>query len=1078
MCLNDGKVACRLLRRRVGLTKKLSAELSTQSGSILFNHNPPVRGVDGGAVQSQSPVWVDGDIIRRFLFCNKTELNPSITTSGPLLKHKHLLCEHETGLHPRVAQRGKLLPRPMYDALVSLMLGERRMINGEDEYEGSEATSRFDEDFVNDCLITPDHNMYCKRCAESYKDELRKKIDTLTRLRQLYTELDPKTKKTMEIQDDTSMDSEGNETVFLVSQKFVTKFRAHVSDIVKSAVASELQSHGRNQGSRKSDDYCAGLDAVDLSEFDPNMVTTNDCSSSSEELDHFVNGSITCKHKHKITNENHRDLNILFSLFFFFVGEHGKCNTPHSRAVRRVSCDTWKQLLSWFPNAIAHEVGNGISNSSVRCELCEDEETKEEAFGDKLREWSKAATSSPLLCDIAKRKRSVEELSFKILETDTDDETFDRGPAYDVILVHSKDIESWRAALKAVKKHQGKTTSALTELLIDHLFSGGKGSSEPKKQIRNLFGRIYSSMCSLLCVDHSLPLERAIFKPDVDMKDPCIALFNSFVEALTPAEYAAFIGSVYDLGIILFSDESGEEATESTVDIFGSCPQHITSAMLRHLQRNYHPRVHSPLLPIGSESSCTPLDSPMDFDYLLKCHYSNGICRDADCNRKFDEENARFVTPEQTDQRRTNHVDLFSETVGESGQSFVEQKSEDSTFPLRVFEIDSGVELDTVVTSILGISSSGSTVAKSETTSLRRSSRKRKLTFPSRHVMREDSLQICPHYNVAAVRLFLYEKYPAFPLDRDLFLIIPKSRDENGTASSNHIDMTMEDTAMDSSSNTHYLTVDIPYGWNEKSVEDIVACIAEGKDFASNSALKKVFLCWRDENNEGKRKGAKTSREHTPIPNETLMDSLLEMSNVSSAVEETPAGEKKKSTRRTERGFRGTLLHSFAPCNSDESKISNDASPDDKPEEHMQKKENQIPNVDKPAAQAKKKESIVVLDDSDDENRLHQVCPRKQKPSAAPNESISILVSHTHTATTGKRDDGNRHLRSTIVDPKEEAVVKNIVHSLSKGSGMNSSVYLRCRDAVRWAISANSPEATISTLTDVALAKYYQESPM
>lgn len=172
----------------------------------------------------------------------------------------------------------------MYDALVSLMLGERRMLNGEDESVGIDALSQFDEAIVNDCIITPDHNMYCEACAEAYKVELQQKIDGLCRLRQLFYDLDQKTKQ-IEIADsgdDSSSDSEANGTVFLVSKKFITKFRARVNQIIKTAEKSELQSQGGNDEA-----YCAGLDAVDLSVFGSN--------SSSDGLDPFVNSMITCK---------------------------------------------------------------------------------------------------------------------------------------------------------------------------------------------------------------------------------------------------------------------------------------------------------------------------------------------------------------------------------------------------------------------------------------------------------------------------------------------------------------------------------------------------------------------------------------------------------------------------------------------------------------------------------------------------------------------------------------------------------------------------------------------------------------
>lgn len=288
MCLNDGRVANRLMRRRVGLTAKFSNELSSPAGGIQFNRLQQMNGSDSVASNLQPPVWVDGEIIRRFLSCDRSDLSAIIPPTGPVLQNKHLLCEHGTGLHPRVARKGKLLPRPLYDALVSLMLGERRLLNDDDQAESME---QLDEADANDCIITPDNHMYCEICAESYKADLRQKMDCLDRLRQLANVLGQNPGGKIEFDYESSSDEEGNESedfVYLVSTKFVSKLKALVNGIVKNATDTEIQSQGKKKGSTKADAYCEGLDSIDLSEF-------FDTDNSSGELDHFVNMAITCK---------------------------------------------------------------------------------------------------------------------------------------------------------------------------------------------------------------------------------------------------------------------------------------------------------------------------------------------------------------------------------------------------------------------------------------------------------------------------------------------------------------------------------------------------------------------------------------------------------------------------------------------------------------------------------------------------------------------------------------------------------------------------------------------------------------
>jgi hypothetical protein len=247
---------------------------------------------------STSPVWVDGEALRQFLSCDETDRSSIIPSSGPLLKHKHFLCEHQTGLHPRIARRGKLLPRAIYNAYVSLLLEERLRSNG-DALVDTEEVKQLDDIDVNDCVITPECNMYCKSCADSYRDELRDKKETVYRLVCLSRELDQKKSLiSLEPSDEDSLEenSEVDESDFLVSSKFITRFRTRVSNLVKSIMASVLQSQLTTPGIGNNT-LCAGLDTVNLSDFGLDTAATDSrsTSSSKEELDCFVNSIITCK---------------------------------------------------------------------------------------------------------------------------------------------------------------------------------------------------------------------------------------------------------------------------------------------------------------------------------------------------------------------------------------------------------------------------------------------------------------------------------------------------------------------------------------------------------------------------------------------------------------------------------------------------------------------------------------------------------------------------------------------------------------------------------------------------------------
>ena len=746
---------------------------------------------------------------------------------------------------------------------------------------------------------------------------------------------------------------------------------------------------------------------------------------------------------------------------FSFAGEHGNCNPPSKNSFRRVSGDVWTQLLLWFPNAICHEVGKNVTNQEVRCDLCEKEKTNDEAHADRLREWGKAAVASPLLKQIVKRRRTPDEVTMQLLATESDDETFDGKKANDAFLVHSKDVEAWRDAVKEVKKHSGKSTPGLIEKLGGKLFAQG---AEPTKVRFSVYDRIKDRMTPLICAEHLLPIERAVLNLDAQTSGMCVSLVNTFVEVFTAAEYAAFIGSIYDLGVLLLSDNAAQEDTSTD-------EPHVTPVLLRRLQQSHHPRLRDPVHSL-SESSFY-----MNFDALIKRHYTEGICSDDQCLKDFDEENDWVAYQAQRDEAKSNCVDLYSESI------IVDVPDDSVEFPFRAFQIDSGADFDKAITSILGLPPSGSMDAATEAAygSLRRSTRRRRTTYSNGTIVREDSLQIYPHYNIAAVRLFLYEKCPCFPLDQDLSLIIPKCRDS-------HVDMTVDGTANNSlvtSGTSHqYITVEMPYEWNEQSLKDIVASALEGTEgLVPKSSLEshlrsQVFLCW----NDGK---GKSKEKESLVPQETLMEGLLELTNVSSKADGN--SETKKSSRRAERGFRGTLLHSSAPT---QEKGSEDADESKHSDENMQSnevgtanrrddKENRVYNVEDEPQQKKKRgdktsvdgnvstafsdPDVVVLEDEFQEQQSVNTSGMQS------DESLSVLIQ------SGPSD--TRHLRSSIRDRKEEAIVNRLFQSVCdelSTEGMQSLIHSQCLEAARWAIARNPRETTVNALTDEALAKYYE----
>ncbi len=729
----------------------------------------------------------------------------------------------------------------------------------------------------------------------------------------------------------------------------------------------------------------------------------------------------------------------------------------------RVPGETWSEINYFFPNAISHAVCKDTQNSEIRCEICEEKDVSNEAFAGELHEWSKAATSSELLKDIAKKKRPSEKVEEAFLFQDNGD-IDDDSPEEEGYLVHAMDVEAWRQAVKEVKKSKGNSSSALTEKLVNvlgwsnrsHLAHDSLNEEQSAELDKagvmdtsvDVFGHMIRSMKHLTCTNHALPLERVVFKLDADPKHPCINLVNGIIEPLTSLEYDAFIRSVYDLGILLSKHFLTD--TDEDCNLGNSAPQ-VTPEMVKQL-RQVHPKVQRSLTSVVPDSASL-FSGEIDIDDALKKHYVDGICRNEKCNKEFEEANDACLAKEVAIQDPID-VDVCQQMIEEEDQSEV---------TLRAFQLDATAESKDVISSILGLPRSSSTAANDAAYgSLRRSTRKRKTT--NEHVLREDSLDVQAHLNIAAVRLILFEKPDGFPVDEDLVLVIPKSKSQGASeaADSNWVDM----TAPKEPSSNAYVAVTMPFtmDWNLKSLEDIVK---ENDAHLTNGA----FLYWRA--SVGKKKAK--SGEDSLVSNDELAIALSDVSNANDLAEASTS-EKKKSSRQAERGFRGTLLHSLSALSGKEDKKSSDSegstnekkTDEDDSATPPLEKEHATNGLDKSSTNdvVSKHSPVVVLSESEDDETLDQVGSKED-------QSISVLVSHTDTAsTTGKT---RRQLRSSEHDPKEDAIFDRLVSNIEYSPGMFLHFQAQCRKAAKWAISSNAEHVPVDELADAALAKFYEE---
>ena len=274
-----------------------AGSLSTNTSSIA---NIPSLGENG---HDELPVWVAADPLRKFLSCGD-ELDTRLHEKGPLLRHQHLLCEHN-GLHPRVARRGKLLPRKLYDAYVSLLDGERKLLREQMGNPPSQDAEPLARDAINDCVITPDSGLFCRECSQSYRTELAEKLEFIMCLKTLYDDLAPSA-------EDCSLEYDEDEEplscledgfAYVISKQFISKFRKQINATFKSVanfVDGATVSFADDGTTRAA--VSEGLDAVDISAFkvqkSEDKVDSQDISKSTkvqDKLDIQVNSAISCK---------------------------------------------------------------------------------------------------------------------------------------------------------------------------------------------------------------------------------------------------------------------------------------------------------------------------------------------------------------------------------------------------------------------------------------------------------------------------------------------------------------------------------------------------------------------------------------------------------------------------------------------------------------------------------------------------------------------------------------------------------------------------------------------------------------
>jgi hypothetical protein len=308
----------RMKRRRNGILQNMLGVNCRKEASSDVDDST------SGSAISRSSVWVDGDLLSRFFSCSDGLENYLLGT-GPILRHKHLLCAHNK-LHPRAFRRGKLLDRAAYDAYVALLLSEREQLLF--DHADPTQTEYIDELNImnaNDCIITPESNLCCQECASSYSTELKEKCNKLRLMIDIHDALET----------DTNMDNETQE-VYALSKKFATSFKSSISRMMKSTV--QINAKPTNVVLALSEESLyAGLDALSL-----DFLNSVETESSNSKGDHTL--------LNRVENEP-TNLDPIIELKDDIVNNNITCKCCHTPSLP-------SRLLIWFSICFVHRLLN------------------------------------------------------------------------------------------------------------------------------------------------------------------------------------------------------------------------------------------------------------------------------------------------------------------------------------------------------------------------------------------------------------------------------------------------------------------------------------------------------------------------------------------------------------------------------------------------------------------------------------------------------------------------------------------------------------------------------------------------
>jgi hypothetical protein len=822
--------------------------------------------------------WVDGDIFRRFLECTP-DLDDHLRSRKALVCPESLLCSHG-GLHPSIARGGKLLRKDLYNAYVSLLTGERKLLcdTGADS-NASDVVGR---------VIEASTDLFCTKCSTSYQSALSKKLQYVKDVKDLYFALEEERGTAAQYsQLYYNASSEGcpeEQYAYVLSRSSTTSFKKKATALMKSFAGFDEGGQIDRSSSSSSTAPLCGLDELDIESFfvGSSASSSTQCrelpeSTTTNEIEKKFNDNITCKYRaHRICVGG--DI-CSSNPAIVPAGLHGNCNDSHNkRLVRYVPWKTWSLVKKVFPDAVEHRrlrMSDEENNANPifeddGCPLCQQEKDLMKSLKNQIELWARETRDNPLLKKLLDVNRTAPR------EIAVHNFAWAQSGCR---LVHSDDISNWRKSVMSAAKICKRKISDSDELKssIENLAFPSYRATVLEFE-RDPIDRLLQSLRSLICCEHKLVITGAVFQQsEDDGSDIQYSQLSPSIVVLSSDEYDAYISSLSNMLAILYQGNNyfGGDLK------FAFDENKLNKQIQRITEHSYHPKI-----------ATIPQNEDMMKDVLLLSlegsskMFSLGpnVCACEICLKEYGPVHQQNQS--ETDECVENVSDDSNEKannfVGKLGSAasdpiVVESDNEEvrvKTHKIRVFEFEAASNVQDAADSLRQASGSpqnGETEILPPYNFLRRSARKRKTKFPAVCILREDSIEVSLDHNMAAVRLLLYEKCEV-PLAESMVYVVNLS-------------------------NSDPLIIDVTIALNEKSLEDVIDRTIDKNHADILDPFENFMILYK-----------KLEKDDTSDLNATLMDSLIQAANLElSKITGDPKGKRK---RQSERGFQGTLLQS------------------------------------------------------------------------------------------------------------------------------------------------------------------------